>query len=378
MGLMLFLRLFKKGVQMENISRRSFMKKAAVMGVFLSSGPVVFVPKARASWAKKTLIHPQVDNLRVVGITDPFMAKSVETKCDWIRQEELVVPGVVWENMDKMACRLVDTRNVEQAWRTIFVKPPRKLWSEAVVAVKTNHIAQQHTHSAIMSKVCHVLTDVIGVKPSNIHIYDGCHGRDITEDTPFKGLPEGTRIENRWGGINTFTVVPRPWRDGESKSKCLKHLVNGSVNILINISMCKGHSLGYGGFTMTMKNHFGTFSPSPGHREQSLEYLLALNQTQEILGAMDEKTGTVLYPRQQLCIVDALWASNRGPGGNPSHQPNFLAMGVMSPVVDYLMATRFRKGKMGWEINMDATNRFLSEFGYKEADLPNGGNIIEV
>jgi hypothetical protein len=363
---------------MEKISRRSFIKKAAVMGALLSSGPMVFVPEARASWAKKTLIHPEVDNMRVVGITDPSMTKSVETNVDWIRQEELVVTGVVWENMDKMACGLVDTGNVEQAWRTTFIKPPRKPWSEAVVAVKTNHIARQHTHSAVMSKVCHVLTGIIGVKPSNIHIYDGCHGGDITDDTPFKGLPEGTRIENRWGGINTYAVVPRPWKDGESKAKCLKHLVNGSVDILINISMCKGHSRSYGGFTMTMKNHFGTFSPSPGHGDQPLEYLLGLNQTEEILGAMDKKTGTVLYPRQQLCIVDALWASKSGPGGNPSHQPNFIAMGVASPVVDYLMATQFRKAKMGWSINMDATTRFLTEFGYSESDLPNTGKIVEV
>jgi hypothetical protein len=363
---------------MSEITRRSFMKKAAVMGAALSACPTVFVSKARPSWARKTLIHPNVDNLRVVGIIDPAMTKSVQTNCDWLRQDELVVAPIVSENMDKLACGLVETRNVEQAWRTIFVKPPRKSWSEAVVAIKTNHIAQQHTRSAVMSKVCRVMTDILDVKPSNIHIYDGCHGGDITDDTPFKGLPEGARIENRWGGINTRTIVPRPWENGESKSKCIEHLVNGSVDILVNISMSKGHSRTYGGFTMTMKNHFGTFSPSPGHGDQPLEYLLGLNQSEEILGTMDKKTGTVLYPRQQLCIVDALWASKSGPGGNPSHQPNFIAMGVTSPVVDYIMATQFRKAKMGWSINMDATTRFLSEFGYSESDLSNGGKIIEV
>jgi hypothetical protein len=354
------------------------MKKTAVMGVGLVACPTVFVPKAHASWARKSLIHPNVDNLKVVGITDPAMTRTMATNCDWLRQDELAVASVVGENMDKLACRLVETGNVEQAWRTIFVKPPHKPWSEAVAAVKTNHIARQHTRSAVMSKVCHVMTDILGVKPFNIHIYDGCHGSDITDDTPFKDLPEGTRVENRWGGINTYTTVPKPWGDGESKSKCVKHLVDGSVDILINISMCKGHSSTYGGFTMTMKNHFGTFSPSPGHGDQPLEYLLALNQTEEILGAMDKKTGTVLYPRQQLCIVDALWASKGGPGGNPSHQPNFIAMGVTSPVVDYVMATQFRKAKMGWPIETDVASRFLSEFGYQEADLPNGGRIVEV
>jgi len=348
------------------------------MGAALSACPEVFVPRAHASWAKKTLVHPSVDNLRVVGITDSSMTRSVETNCDWFRQEELVVAPIVWENMDKLACGLVETRNVEQAWRTIFLKPPGKPWSETVVAIKTNHIAQQHTRSAVMSKICHVMTAVLGVGPSNIHIYDACHGGDIRDDTPFQGLPEGARIENRWGGINTLTAVPGPWQNGEGKAKCIEHLVKGSVDILVNISMSKGHSRTYGGFTMTMKNHFGTFSPSPGHGDQPLEYLLAINQSREILGAMDEKTGTVIYPRQQLCIVDALWASKGGPGGNPSHQPNFIAMGVTSPVVDYVIAAQFRSATLGWPVNMDAAKRFLSEFGYSESDLPNGGRIIDV
>jgi len=184
---------------MPGITRRSFMKKAAVMGAALTAGPTIFVPKARAYWARKTLIHPDVDNLRVVRVTDPSTTTPIETNCDWLRQEPLVATPMVWENMDKLACGLVETRNVEQAWKTVFVKPPRKPWSEAVVAVKTNHIAQQHTRSAVMSKVCRVLTGMLGVKPSNIHIYDACHGRDIAGKTPFKGLPAGVRIENRWG-----------------------------------------------------------------------------------------------------------------------------------------------------------------------------------
>lgn len=136
--------------------------------------------------------------------------------------------------------------------------------------------------------------------------------------------------------------------------------------------MCKAHSSRFGGFTMTMKNHFGTFSPQPGHWVRGLDYLIAINQTPEILGPMDRQTGKVLYPRQQLCLVDALWASKRGPRGNPSHQPNFLAMGVLSPIVDYQVATKFRGKRMGWEPNMKATRRLLKDFGYRERDIPVG------
>jgi len=368
----------RKGVNMNNISRRKFIKRTIIAGTAIAGFPTVFIPKARAAWARQTIIHPNIDNLRVVGITDRAMTRGVEPRAHWARQNELVATKVVWENIDKLACRLAETRKSNEAWRTIFVKPPRKAWSDTVVAIKTNNIAQQHTRSAVMSKICHTLTRTLGVKPANIHIYDACHGSNMRRNTPFAGLPEGCRIEDRWGGSRTLTRVPKPWRKSGGKSECLRHLVDGSVDLLINISMCKGHSSRFGGFTMTMKNHFGTFSPGPGHDRGSVDYLMAINQTPEILGPMDKKTGRVLYPRQQLCIVDALWASKGGPGGNPSHQTNFLAMGVMSPVVDYQVATGFRAKKMGWKPNMKTTRRMLKDFGYNEDDLPAGGKILEV
>jgi len=363
---------------MIRITRRQFIKKASLTGATLMALPMVIIPKARAGWARKTEVHPNVNNLRVVGITDGRMTKANEPVTSWARQEKLVVSEVVWENIDKLACRLTEMRNPEEAWRTIFIKPPRKSWSDTVVAIKTNHIALQHTRSAVMAKVCHLLTHILGIKPSNIHIYDAVHGGSMSRSTPFNGLPEGCRIEDQWDGITAFTAVLEPWKSKEGKSKCLKYLVDGLVDILINISMCKGHSSKFGEFTMTMKNHFGTFDPSPGHRSGALDYLLAINQTPEILGPMDKQTGKVLYPRQQLCLVDALWASEGGPGGYPRHQPNFLAMGVLSPVVDYQLATKFRGEKMGWSPNMEATRRMLTDFGFSESDLPAGGKIIEL
>jgi len=368
----------RKGLGMSRITRRQFMKKAIIAGAAITSFPTVLIRKARASWARRSVVHPNVNNLSVVGITDAKMARAIEPASSWARQDELVVTEVVWENIDKLACALAETGHPREAWGTIFIEPPRKSWSDTVVAIKTNNIAQQHTRSAVMAKICHTLTDTLGVKPFNIHIYDACHGNNLGRDTPFVGLPEGCRVEDTWGGSTRFTAVKEPWKDIKGKSRCLRHLVDGSVDILINIAMCKGHSQRFGGFTMTMKNHFGTFSPRPGHGSGGLDYLIAINQTPEILGQMDNRTGKVLYPRQQLCLVDAIWASKGGPGGNPSHQPNFLAMGVLSPVLDYQVATRFRGEKMGWHPNMKATRRMLTDFGYDESDLPAGGKIIEI
>jgi len=135
-----------------------------------------------------------------------------------------------------------------------------------VVAIKTNNIAQQHTRSAVMAKIVHTLTHTLGVRPANLHIYDACHGYAMGKYTPFAGLAEGCRIEDTWGGSTVPTAVPAPWKGSGGKAKCLRHLVDGSVDILINIALCKGHNSRFGGFTMTMKNHFGTFSPQPGHQ----------------------------------------------------------------------------------------------------------------
>ena len=361
-----------------DISRRKFVKGTIVAGAAIMGVPTILTRKSPAEWAKKTIVHPHVSNLRVVGITDPRMTKAQEVVTNWTRQEQLVAPGAVWENIDKLACALVETRDPRDAWRGIFIKPPGKSWSDTVAAIKTNHIARQHTRSAIMAKVCHVLVDVVGVKPSNIFIYDGTHGRNLSRETPFAGLPKGCNIVDQWGGVSTRTAVPSPWPDPGGHSECIKSLVDGSVDILVNIALCKGHSSRYGGFTMTMKNHMGTFSPGPIHRDGDQDYLFAVNQTPEIMGAMNKQTGKILYPRQQLCLVDALWASKGGPDGLPSHQPNFLAMGVFSPIVDYILATRFRGEKMGWRPSMQVTKRFLTDFGYEEKDLPGGGKIVEI
>jgi hypothetical protein len=53
-------------------------------------------------------------------------------------------------------------------------------------------------------------------------------------------------------------------------------------------------------------------------------------------------------------------------------------MGVFLPVVDYIMATRFPKERMGWDVNIDVTRRMLTDFGFQKSDLPGGGKIIEI
>jgi hypothetical protein len=363
-----------RGGDMDKITRRGFIKRTVAAGVGIAAFPMIFIPKVRAHWAPKTIVHPNVDNLRVVGITD---AKMIKPGASFYGLNKFIVQKTIWENIDKLACSLAQTSDPQEAWRTIFIKPPGKSWSDTVVALKFSSVPVRgyQTPSAIVAKVCNSLIRFLAVKPFNIHIYDAVHGAYMKK---FEGLPEGCRIEERWGGLAVEAQIPKPWPDTVNKGKavCLKQLVDGSIDILINIAKCRGHVFSHlGSFTLAMKNHFGSFYPHWGHPpDNGLDYLIAINQTSEILGSMDKRTGRVLYPRQQLCLIDGLYVVD-----NISiHQTNFLAMGVLAPIVDYQVGTKFLKEKMEWNIPAPVTHRMLSDFGYSESDLPAGGKIIEV
>jgi len=361
-----------------DVSRREFLQRTAAGGAAFVVAPHIWVPRPMGGFAGGETVHPNISGLRVVGLHDDTMTTELKPRATWLQQEPLVRADVVAANIDRMACALAQEKEVKKAWQAIFVKPPKRAWNEVVVAVKTNHIAKQRTRSAVVARVCHVLTDVMGVKGSNIHIYDACNGGRMAQKTPFAGLPAGVHLSNRWGGYNIRTTVPKPWKDGQQQARCLDHLVKGTVDILVNIALCKGHGQGFGGATMTMKNHFGTFEPGPSHRKGGgADYLIAINKTGQILGQIDPKTGKVLFPRQQVSLVDALWASRPGPGGEATHQLNSLYMGALNPVVDFQVARHVRRDRMGWPVNEEVIGRFLTDFGLAEKDLPNGGKIID-
>ncbi len=366
-----------KGESAREMSRRRFLKATADGALTLSSIPTIIIPRRVEALQPGGRVHPYISPLRVVGVRDAGMASAVEGGANWAKQEQLVVWDAVQQNMDRMAVALAQERNPADAWGKIFLKPAAKSWSDVVVAIKTNQIAIQRTRSAVMSKVCRVLT-ALGVKGSNIHIYDACHGGNMSRTNRFQGLPEGVHLADKWGGSTVNTLVPTPYFDGQREAPCLGPLVKGEVDILVNIALCKGHGAGWGRFTMSLKNHFGTFSPKPGHGQGgSADYLIGINKSPEILGQMDPQTGDVLFPRQQLCIIDALWASDKGPSVPTSAQPNALTMGTFGPALDYVTAMRLRKDTLGWTVREDVPRRFLTECGYTVANLPNGGQIVD-
>lgn len=359
------------------MSRRRFIRTAASGAVAASAAPMFLSPRRALALAPGTTIHPNISMLRVVGVHDDNMTKEQRPRTPWDQQEELVRWDAVQTNVDRLACALAQEKDPGKAWRAIFVKPPGKSWSDVVVAVKVNHIFVQRARSAVVSKVCHALTDVVGVKGSNIFLYDACHGDNMSRKTRYSGLPEGVHLANKWGSYNKRVAISVPYFDGTRKTDCLDHLVDGTVDILVNIALCKGHNMQFGAFTQACKNHFGTFTPRPGHgKGGGADYLLGLNKTPQILGEMDSQ-GRVTFPRQQLCLIDALWASEAGPSGLSQVQPNRIYMSASAATLDYQVATKFRRDTMGWRVNGNVAERFLTEFGHTASDLPNGGKIID-
>lgn len=357
-----------------SLSRRDFLKLTTATGAGILASRYFFnISKAYgADFPKTGNVNPFIPNTSVAYITDAKMTNG-EIARDWFAQNKATNADLVGQNMDKLVCALSQEKDAGKAWNKIFTLPEGKKWEDVNIAIKTNNIAEQHTRNAVMTKVCNVLVKGFGAKGSNVHIYDACHGGDIEKKSPFENLPEGVKIEGNWGGFTTEIDVPDPYGQ---KVKCVNSLTGDDIDILINIAMCKGHSGEFGGYTMTMKNHFGTFNPRHGHQANGLGFLTGLNKSKAILGEVDEKTGKILKPRQQLCIIDALWASEPGPGGPPTHCTNTIFMGTFSPILDYMVAMNFRKDAMKWKVNETAAERFLTDFGYTKDDIAKDGKYI--
>ena len=196
------------------MSRRTMIKLSlaglAALGSPLTScrtgsGPVTY------GLGKGTMPHPNVSGLRVVGIHDPAMTRAENPVSNWREQESLVDAETVFINLDRMAFALTGEKRTTDAWKAIFLKPSGKNWDEVIVAIKTNNVSFQQTRSAVLSGICRVLVNEVGVKGGNIFIYDGRHGEGMARKSPFNGLPDDTRIAGTWGGIEAPTSVPAPW-----------------------------------------------------------------------------------------------------------------------------------------------------------------------
>ena len=336
------------------VSRRKFLSTAAVGAGSLVAASVIpaAASEEKSGWTDKKQINPKIDNLRVVSCKDPKMITSDPRRWDMASQNTPVVADRVMANIDAMACTLAQKATPHEAWETLFRKPASKEWDSVKVAIKLNCLGDNHPRVAVVNSVCRALVS-LGVTPANITLYDGSwNAKAMYGPYVGNGIIAGVVASDKDDLLGGKIAAPVP-SPHSGKFKCTTAIANGSIDILVNIAVNKGHSAM--GMTGTMKNHAGTFEAGPIHFGGGLNYIIAFNKSDALLGGDPV--------RQQLCIVDSIWANTKGPFGVPNKRPTILTMGTFSPAVDFLVARRVREPVMACS-HPPTLNRILSDFGY--------------
>ena len=373
--------------------RRDFLKTAAAGAIGITAAKFNKVFASPKAWTSGMQINAAIDNKRVICCHDVKMLPNLTaTSTNWLGQNNAVNAALVASNMDQMAMMLAQKTTAADAWSTIFQKPTAKTWAGVKVAIKTNAVISNGNHPrvAIIKKICDVLVDQFKVLPANIVIYDAgidnasCYASyadiaDVT-NTKIRAVVSTTRA----GSLNGFKAVPIA--SAGKPISCVADLVDGNIDILVNVAVCKAHdgpggSYGYGSCTLCMKNHFGTFvnsssttvSTGDSTGLHSIPAICEINKHDAIIG------GTPV--RQQLCIVDALLSNGVNPASawdNPTYR---IVMGTFAPIVDYCTANNILLNKAvmtaKFMLPLGVTNaainlpQFLTSFGYTVADVQN-------
>jgi hypothetical protein len=342
----------------KSFSRREFL---AAGGTFAIGTPLALTCAAPAEtpFNGRRSVNPDIDNLSVVCGINAAMVKADPSSWEMEGQNIAVDAAQVEKTLDAMAMAIASSSAADAAWTRIFRKPTQKEWATVKAAIKVNCIAINHPRIAVVNKICLELLR-LGIPAENIIIYDGCHNAAQFYSTSIgKGLPSGVQVSDKYSALGGTMKTPIP-APKKGEYSCAKALVDGSIDLLINIAVNKGHNQGFGGTTLTMKNHAGTFDPKPLHIGGGMDYLIAFNKSDAIRGKDSA--------RQQLCIIDSLWGAQNGPGGPPDKRLDRLVMGTFSPAIDYLTAKKIREPEL--KATHSHIERFITEFGYRVDEMP--------
>jgi hypothetical protein len=320
-------------------------------------------------------INPAIDNKLVICCHDTKMLTANPQNNTFTAQNSAVDANVVATNLDQMAMYLANKTNAADAWSTIFRSS--KDWASTKVAIKTNAIIAtgNHPRVAVIKKICDVFVDQFKVPAANIILYDA--NSDASKCyTTYASLTDSTKIRatvsvksQSLGGQAPVTIAA-----ATKTMTGVADLVNGVIDILVNVAIIKRHSgpgtaYAYGSCSLCMKNHLGTFINSGSDTGagdasatglHSIDAICNINKQPAILGGNPV--------RQQLCIIDGLLANGNSAGGSFDTRVDRLIMGTFAPIVDYLTAMRIMKDVMN---KPDANNnlpKFLTNFDYAETD----------
>ena len=339
------------------VRRRHFLKMTAVGATGLALGRA---RPAFAAWpASGTLdINPDISNLRVVACVDTAMMKSKPTGTTFAAENAVMDSARVQADMDAMAMQLANASSADAAWKTIFRSS--KPWASTIVAIKVNVTEPQNMpRVAVIEKICRVFAS-LGVPASNVIVYDGgpsSFASNTSNYTSYFSTTDTSKIPGTISHLNdglggtTNAALPNG-----SSATCTADIAKGKVDILVSIAVNKGHP-NFGGATLCMKNHFGTFLAN--HTDLN-NYIFNINKSDAIVG------GTPV--RQQLCIVDSIIANKASNTGPPEAMPCYLVMGTFAPAVDYLTVKKLREAVMSATHDSTVIDSYMTTFGYTTKD----------
>jgi len=364
--------------------RRDFLKTAAAGAAGAVALSTLRIDRAFAQtaggWTSGMQVNPNIDNKRVVCCHDTTMLTSTPAT-SFAAQNAAVDSAKVASNLDQMAMQLAQKTSATEAWAAIFRTGANKTWATTKVAIKTNAILGSngnHPRVAVIKKICDVFVDQLGVPAANIVLYDANSDASKTYST-YASLTDATKIRavasvkaQSLGGMADVTITNVAIAGRAITG--VADLVNGVVDILVDIAVVKRHSgpgtsYSFGSCSLCMKNHLGTFinkgsetgtGDASATGLHSLAAIFEINKHPAVLGGNPV--------RQQLCIVDGLLANGNGAGGTWDTRVDRLVMGTFAPTVDYLTATKIMNDVMA---KPDANNnvpKFLTEFGYATTD----------
>jgi hypothetical protein len=347
---------------MGNFTRRDFMRRTTLGAAgILVANRTLFGKSGdfKCIYQPRMAVNPDIDNLRVVCGVNKAMINGDPSSWNMEGQNKPIDGNQVERTLDAIACALSRKDAPDQAWKTIFRKPVVKEWSGVKAAIKVNCEGKNHPRIAVVNKVC-VELHRLGVPFGNIIIYDGCsNAQPFYTAYAGNGLPAGIIVSEKNKALGGTMKVTIPDKKHGSYA-CTRAIADGTIDILVNIAVNKSQDeISIGATTLTLKNHAGTFNPYPIHFGGGLDYMLAFNRSDAFWGGAPV--------RQQLCIVDSLWASAKGgPAAVPDHRLDRLVMGTFSGAVDYLTARKIREPLMS--VSHGPIDRFVRDFGYEERE----------
>jgi len=338
--------------------RRDFLRITTVGATGLA---LARATPARAAWPSTGTmeINPAISNMRVIGLVDPKMMKSTPSSSGFAAQNAAVDWPRTQANMDAMAVALTQKSSADEAWKTIFRSS--RPWADTVVAVKVNGGKAENTaRLAVLQKFSNLFVGW-GMQPKNFIVYDGHSPAHTIFASSFSTTDQSKVLGVLSAPTGQSGDLLGGWKDGKlgngSTRRCAAKLVDGSVDILINIANNKRHDF-FGKCTLCMKNHYGTWEPDPQHTDLN-NLIFNMNKGDPIIGGDP--------PRQQLCFVDSMFSSP-GVFDLPDKMPCFFVMGTFAPAVDYLTVKKVREETLKLTHDAATINSYVTAWGYKTSD----------